>query len=1633
MTIQAGRWTPTAEELADVAATVSPEVFQSMLDCGILASGSKTEGGGIDATLAADELPAASPARTIGGVDKTVAGDAADGGGTTPEVTAGDVTVDGSDSGSGSAAGQSDSGAVVRAGSKQDSGDVSETVESGEFRSSQDDSSPQVGGSVASQAVRAAATQVLEKTLVIQPRLLRSSEQSPGSSIERADYDLLTTLGEGGMGIVYAARQQSIRRVVALKMLKGRRTHVISQREKFLAEAVITGDLEHPNIVPIYDLGRDEQGAIFYAMKRVQGTPWDEVIDRKALHENLEILLKVADAVAFAHSKHVIHRDLKPENVMLGDFGEVLVMDWGLAISTFTSNGFVMGGTPAYMAPEMAVGPAAAIGVHSDVYLLGAILYEIVTGLRPHTGQSVTRCLAAAGENRIVPSNKTGELVEVALTAMATRPDDRYPSVRDFQTAVRTYLSHSESVALAARAETDLAEAQRTDRYDSYARALFGFQEAVAMWDGNRTARQGASRAALAYARCAQQREDYELGLSLLRDDQTEHRSLIRQLRQAQHERDQRIARLRAARRIGLALAAAIFAIVTGAFFWIRHEANRARQAELVAVQQRRQAVDQRRLADLERRRAEAARHEAVAAHQSEQEARRLADSRRIEAEQARAEEQQQRNLAEQARQREQYEGYIAKIGLAAAKIEENAFESALTLLQQCPPGLRHWEWGRLQYLCTRDLDSIATSLPLETVALSPDERHLAVGGWGGEVLIFAIDDPQPLRVIDTGGTHVFSLAYSPDGQRLAIGGNRRPDYLSIWDPASGQWLQGLEGHADAVLSIQWDRQGQRLLTGSYDHTARLWDLASGEGQVFRAHDWWVWSAEFSEDEQQILTASQDGAVMLWDATSSEVETVFLGHRRPVLAATFSAHDGTIASGDDDGRIMLWRADEIAGQSLQQALAGTEESAQSPAAMTWQAHGGAVRSLRASADGRRLLSGGNDNVVCLWDLPSGDLIKQLRGHSSRVSDVAFTADQQRVVSAGYDQQIKLWGIAAYEEARVLGGRVLKGHHDSILGASFSPDGSRVATASRDRSALLWEVDTARAFQSFTEGHSYLASKALFMPDELRVLTAAIDNTARLWDLASGTQLAVLDGTGIHAAVAIAPAGDWIASGSDRQSILIWSADGERMREFEGLRRDVTALAISDDGRRILAGDGGGSCQMLAADSGQLLWQSDTHARGITQVAFVPGADRVLSAGLDHVVAIRDAGSGQEVDQQTLPHPAPVTSLAIAADGQHLLTACADDVVRRWDLNAGDVDARFLTGGPAATGIALAPAGASALITTADRRVYRWRFDQDQFDQDQAGRNVSAADQPPLIDLAETAIPLWSARYSRSGRRILSVGGNEARLWDSQTGQALLTLSPQAAVSGVDFSPDGKRLVSGSWDNAARIWDVKTGQAAVKLGGGHARFVNASRFSPDGQRVVTASDDRTAMLWDAADGQPLGSLVGHQGRVTDVTFSPAGDRVLTASEDQTARIWDAHSRQCLHILTGHSQGLLCARFSPDGQLVLTGGEDTTARLWHAETGQPLEIVFDGHTASVTAVAFTPDGRRLFTASQDKTTKLWDPQTGQEVLTLAAHSRELSAVDVSPDGRTVLTASRDGTAILWLSSDWQQDAAVAYHDH
>lgn len=1472
-----------------------------------------------------------------------------------------------------------------------------------------------------------------KNTLVIKTKSLRDVKPVPGAPVTEPEYELLKILGEGGMGVVYDARQTSIDRNVALKMIKGPAAENEKQKAKFLAEAVVTGDLDHPNIVPIYDVGKNSTGALFYSMKKVQGTPWDDVIEQKSLTENLDILMRVADAIAFAHARGVVHRDLKPENTMLGEYGEVLVMDWGLAQpsknfrkSSSISETQSMGGTPAYMAPEMATGPIEKIGPQSDVYLLGAILYEIVTGNPPHQGKNAMKCLMAAARNEITPTDKTGELVDIARKAMATEPADRYADVRSLQAAIREYQSHTESILLSSRAEDDLQEARQSDSYQAFAKALFGFQEAFELWAGNKRAAAGLAQAKQAYAESARRKGDFDLGLSLLDEHDATHVELRQQLLADQREREARTGRIAALKKMAVGLAAVVFLTVTTAFFWIKYEADRARTAEGVAINEKKaadvardlekdakqQALLAKDLAEEKRIEAETAQKKEEVAKQEAVAARDLAEEKRKEAEAARKQE-------ELAKRAEEYEAYIARIGLAAAKINENAFETARQLLEGCKPELRNWEWGRLMHLCSQSTRTFTAKAPLDALAMTTDGSLFATGGWDGAAKIWDRKTGTVKHTLQHGGVYVHGIAFSPDGTQLATASDDPAGFVQLWNVETGQLIRRFAGHTDAATSVAFSRDGITLLSASYDNSARLWNVITGEEQrAFQGHTWWVWQAAFSLDEKQIVTVSQDGTAIVWNRDTGERSPAFTGHRGPVYCAAFAPDGRSIITGGFDRRILVWKPDELHSYNFRNLEKGARVVP--PAQFQeWSGHATAVRSLSVLRDGELAVSAGEDNTVRVWNIATGTLVKTLRGHDSGVRAAMASPDGRTLLSASHDTTVREWSIADYEELRSLQGRTFEGHADAILSAAFSPNQQWVVTASRDRTARTWNGKTGELKQTFEEGHQFLASTAFFFDRGRGLVTAAVDNTARVWDVATGTQVRRFERTGRAAAAAVNREATSLFTGGEDKQAQQWNLQtGELIRKFPDHHAEVTAVALSPDERWLLAGDAKGFGVLWDVATGNRHHELKGHTRRITKAAFLNEGTRALTASGDNTVAQWDVATGKEIPTGILKHPDAVLTMVVVPGTERVVTSCADRSIRLWDVTAAKV---LQTIGPleeVVHALDVSDDGTRLLISQAESRVVRlWELE--------TGREIQSPSQDgglsPLIDLKRSGGLLWAATFA-PGQDVLTIGGNDARLWDLKTGRPRMSFSPHGAVASARFSPDNTLIVTGSWDNSARIWDAETGRSVRKLEGAHTAFVNTATFSPDGRYVLTASDDGTAKLWTVAEGQVVRSFTGHTDRVRSASFSSDGTQIVTTSSDKSAMLWDTTTGEVLRTFTGHQWAVLSADLSRDGTRLITGSEDNVAKVWDVLSGDCL-LTLAGHTAPVASVAFSPDASRALTGSRDQAAKLWDARTGKEILTLSRHTEDVTSVCFSPDGQQVLTGSRDGTAVLWLTVGWK----------
>ena len=937
-----------------------------------------------------------------------------------------------------------------------------------------------------------------ETNLQIRGRKVTAPKDDPSTP---SDYRLVRILGKGGMGNVYVAKQGSLDRMIAVKVIKpleGKRRQQLEQtgrledverdrRNQFLSEAVVTGDLDHPNIVPIHDIAVTSDNTLFYAMKRVVGTPWSKVIRDKSRDENLDILLKVCDAIGFAHTRGVVHRDIKPENIMLGDFGVVMVMDWGLALAqpSFEKIDSIvhtagLGGTPAFMAPEMATGPPEAIGPAADIYLLGATLYLIVTGSPPHHAENVSLCLRAvkANEIREVKESQRGELLDIALKAMATDPAHRYGDVREFQAAIRQYRSHAESVMLAERAEQDLGLAKETREYAVFSRARFGFEQALSLWDGNHPAKRGLAETTIEHAAAANRNEDFDLGLSLLDANDGSHQPLIESLLAGRRLREQRVSRLRLFKQLVAAMLAII--LVGGCLALYTIEKKRR-----FAESQKREAVRQTTIAEARRREAKAAEQKAnesaevarakekeatesaEAARVAEAQAKRdrdraqasekrareserealASEKRALESEkQARAsekrardsetEERRQREIASDAKAIAEYEGYLSQIGLAKARVDSNEFDDARRILnkirnlRESQGGGLAWEWRWLSRQANQSSASRRSPAALMGVSLAPGTAAASPGGLAvladGRLQSFVlnprggVDDGPTFRL--PGAAEATAVAYSPSGSSAAVGTIRGD--IQIWDRDLANHLQTLSGHELPVTCVQFIDE-QMLISGSKDKTARYWSVGVSEPLETCWH---------------IAPVTDLSAVRVRDRTLMV----------------------TAASDSSTGRAVVWsipEADDNAPKGDRTKLDATRLG-------EFDGHGLPITAIAMSAGGDVVASGDVDGNVLVWEPDRASTVnysESVRSAVKGLDDDSARAREQSNAKIPFRRLIdpdvlvdELQGGYTESVTESTG----RAHLDVIKSITFSPDGQTLLTSSDDYTLKLWDQSSA---------------------------------------------------------------------------------------------------------------------------------------------------------------------------------------------------------------------------------------------------------------------------------------------------------------------------------------------------------------------------------------------------------------------------------------------------------------------------------------------------------------------------------------------------------------------------------------------
>ncbi len=408
------------------------------------------------------------------------------------------------------------------------------------------------------------------------------------------------TLGQGAMGLVRVAVQPRLEREVAVKVLRDDHKDDASTL-RLLQEAWVTGILEHPNIVPVHEIAVDPDGFPQVVLKRIRGRRWNDLMhDANILEANIETqdafewnlgtLMTVCDAIEHAHRRGIIHRDIKPENVMIGEFGEVYLVDWGIAVSTrdedrkriqLAQDVKEMSGTPGYMSPEQ-VQPVHPISILTDVYLLGSTLYEIIVGRAPHSGPDLKALVRnVLKSDPDYPTEAPPELVAIARRAMAPDPEDRFASALEFKQAIQRFLDGRGSARICFRASMRLSELEavvedtdgsragrRAKIYDLWGACRFGFMQALEERPDNEVARNGLVRATTVVARfeLADGNVDVAERLALgLEGEQGEAlQDEIRRARRKKHRREEELEALRRDRdpRVGQRARATLGAIL---------------------------------------------------------------------------------------------------------------------------------------------------------------------------------------------------------------------------------------------------------------------------------------------------------------------------------------------------------------------------------------------------------------------------------------------------------------------------------------------------------------------------------------------------------------------------------------------------------------------------------------------------------------------------------------------------------------------------------------------------------------------------------------------------------------------------------------------------------------------------------------------------------------------------------------------------------------------------------------------------------------------------------------------------------------------------------------------------------------
>lgn len=1078
------------------------------------------------------------------------------------------------------------------------------------------------------------------------------------------------------MGVVYKARQRSLHRVVALKLLLSGRFASKESIQRLRAEAAAAAVLSHPNIVAVHEAGEID-GQHYFSMNYIAGRNLAEMVHEGPVpaRRAAKYVCAIAEAIHYAHQHGVLHRDLKPSNVLIDQDDQPRITDFGLAKrldeeSDLTVSGKAIG-SPSFMPPEQARGHRREIGPASDIYSLGALLYHLLTGRAPFVAETMEATLVQVLHVEPVPVRRLNpdvpvDLETICLRCLEKESHRRYATARDLAEDLRRFENDE---PIQARPVTAL---KKLRRWAGRNRGIaFLTSTLVLVFLTGLTAVSWQWRRAELHIRIELQQK------KLLENELASKEIQAAEASFASGDASSALARLAlvvrnnpsneiATTRLLSALASRSFPIpVTeplthnDAVLSARFSPDGRTMVTASADGSARvwDAWTGRQLLELRHngavRYAEFSPDERRIVTASEDATARVWD--------ARTGQPVTPFLRHRAKvRRASFSPDGSQIVTASADATAQIWDSR-TGAAATPP-LRHAKYV---------IDAV----------YSPDGRRIATSSEDDTCWIWDARTGGRLTGPLRHDGNVWSARFSPDGTRVvtASGDNT----ARVWDARTGQPVTGPLKHGQMVNFASFSPDGTRVVTASWDDTARVWDAATGEPLPAQFEfDSDVLYAEFSPDGGRLFTIA-DEAARVWNAATGVPVTEMMIHEAPLRhLGGFSPDGSRVVTTSLDKTAIIWdarpggaRPQIFIGQQASRALSCSPDGRWLAAARgsrfvahVWEAasghivagplhHGGPVVATTFSPDGKRLLTACRDGTAHVWKIPSGEPAFSPLVHDGIVNSVQFSPDGKRIVTASWDKTARIWDAATGRELTP----PLR-HDHYVQWAEFSPDNQRVVTASGDHTARVWNAATG-ALLTPPLRHRLGLQSARFSPDGRRIVTASEDGTGRIWDAASSRPLGrPLTHRGHVRMAAFSPDGRRVVTTSLDNTARVWDAEtGEPISEPLKHASSVHAAQFSPDSRILVTMDYGSETRLFDAASGHLLFEPLRHPGRVEAAAFLPDGNRLATVGSDRQLRIWD------IPRCSTPAPDWLAELAEAIAAKRF-----DALGRSVPVNAGNL-------------------------------------------------------------------------------------------------------------------------------------------------------------------------------------------------------------------------------------------------------------------------------------------------------------------------------------------------------------------------